>query len=120
LFGYDQIGIKAGGGSVTYGSGAIGGSIHLNNILDFNKGFMDLYFQKQLLLILIIILLKVLTAMKNSALRLQEIMLSVKMIMRLVNCKIISTERRYYNTNLILLLLINCTSSSDFMDFRIF
>lgn len=39
LFGYDQIGIKAGGGSVVYGSGAIGGSIHLNNILDFNKGF---------------------------------------------------------------------------------
>lgn len=39
LFGYDQIGIKAGGGSVVYGSGAIGGSIHLNNTLDFNKGF---------------------------------------------------------------------------------
>lgn len=39
LFGYDQIGIKAGGGSVIYGSGAIGGSIHLNNTLDFNKGF---------------------------------------------------------------------------------
>lgn len=38
-FGYDQIGIKAGGGSVIYGSGAIGGSIHLNNTLDFNKGF---------------------------------------------------------------------------------
>lgn len=39
LFGYDQIDIKAGGGSVVYGSGAIGGSIHLNNILDFNRGF---------------------------------------------------------------------------------
>ncbi|AZA84886.1 TonB-dependent receptor [Chryseobacterium lactis] len=39
LFGYDQIGIKAGGGSVIYGSGAIGGSIHLNNDLNFNKGF---------------------------------------------------------------------------------
>ncbi|REC49514.1 TonB-dependent receptor plug domain-containing protein [Chryseobacterium pennipullorum] len=39
LSGYDQIGIKAGGGSVVYGSGAIGGSIHLNNNLDFNKGF---------------------------------------------------------------------------------
>ncbi|WP_343610427.1 TonB-dependent receptor plug domain-containing protein [Chryseobacterium oranimense] len=39
LFGYDQIDIKAGGGSVVYGSGAIGGSIHLNNILDFNSGF---------------------------------------------------------------------------------
>ncbi|WP_261511228.1 TonB-dependent receptor plug domain-containing protein [Chryseobacterium paludis] len=39
LFGYDQIGIKAGGGSVIYGSGAIGGSIHLNNNLGFNDGF---------------------------------------------------------------------------------
>ncbi|MBV8328743.1 TonB-dependent receptor [Chryseobacterium sp.] len=38
-FGYDQIGVKSGGGSVIYGSGAIGGSIHLNNTLDFNKGF---------------------------------------------------------------------------------
>ncbi|EJL73572.1 TonB-dependent receptor plug domain-containing protein [Chryseobacterium populi] len=39
LFGYDQLDIKAGGGSVVYGSGAIGGSIHLNNNLDFNSGF---------------------------------------------------------------------------------
>jgi len=39
LFGYDQMEIKAGGGSVIYGSGAIGGSIHLNNDLSFNKGF---------------------------------------------------------------------------------
>ncbi|CAA7387005.1 TonB-dependent receptor plug domain-containing protein [Chryseobacterium fistulae] len=39
LFGYDQLEIKAGGGSVIYGSSAIGGSIHLNNTLDFNKGF---------------------------------------------------------------------------------
>ncbi|PQA91056.1 TonB-dependent receptor [Chryseobacterium shigense] len=39
LFGYDQIEVKAGGGSVVYGSGAVGGSIHLNNILDFNRGF---------------------------------------------------------------------------------
>ncbi|WP_333596740.1 TonB-dependent receptor plug domain-containing protein [Chryseobacterium flavum] len=39
LFGYDQIGIKSGGGSVIYGSGAIGGSIHLDNSLTFNKGF---------------------------------------------------------------------------------
>ena len=31
LFGYDAIDVKAGGGSVIYGSGAIGGSIHLNN-----------------------------------------------------------------------------------------
>lgn len=39
LFGHDQMEIKAGGGSVIYGSGAIGGSIHLNNELSFNKGF---------------------------------------------------------------------------------
>ena len=38
LLGYDQLDIKPGGGSVVYGSGAIGGSIHLNNTLDFNKG----------------------------------------------------------------------------------
>ncbi|ASW76266.1 TonB-dependent receptor [Chryseobacterium piperi] len=38
LFGYDQMEVKAGGGSVIYGSGAIGGSIHLNNDLSFNKG----------------------------------------------------------------------------------
>jgi iron complex outermembrane receptor protein len=39
LFGYDQMEVKAGGGSVIYGSGAIGGSIHLNNNLSFNDGF---------------------------------------------------------------------------------
>ncbi|MFC7347799.1 TonB-dependent receptor plug domain-containing protein [Chryseobacterium zhengzhouense] len=39
LFGYDEMEIKSGGGSVIYGSGAIGGSIHLNNTLSFNKGF---------------------------------------------------------------------------------
>lgn len=39
FWGFDQIDIKAGGGSVIYGSGAIGGSIHLNNDLSFNKGF---------------------------------------------------------------------------------
>ncbi|MDV2446239.1 TonB-dependent receptor [Elizabethkingia anophelis] len=38
LLGYDQLDIKPGGGSVIYGSGAIGGSIHLNNTLEFNKG----------------------------------------------------------------------------------
>ncbi|MBW8523270.1 TonB-dependent receptor [Chryseobacterium chendengshani] len=38
LFGYDQMEIKSGGGSVIYGSGAIGGSIHLNNNLGFNEG----------------------------------------------------------------------------------
>lgn len=35
---YENVGIKYGGGSVIYGSGAIGGSIHLNNTLDFNRG----------------------------------------------------------------------------------
>lgn len=39
LLSYENVGIKFGGGSVIYGSGAIGGSIHLNNTLDFNKGF---------------------------------------------------------------------------------
>ena len=34
---YDNIVIKPGGGSVLYGSGAIGGTIHLNNTLEFNK-----------------------------------------------------------------------------------
>ena len=43
LFGYDQMEIKSGGGSVIYGSGAIGGSIHLNNDLRFNQGFKGLF-----------------------------------------------------------------------------
>lgn len=34
---YDNIVVKPGGGSVLYGSGAIGGTIHLNNQLTFNK-----------------------------------------------------------------------------------
>ena len=34
---FDQIVIKNGGGSVQYGSGAIGGSIHLNNTLDLDQ-----------------------------------------------------------------------------------
>lgn len=42
LFGYDQMEVKSGGGSVIYGSGAIGGSIHLNNELSFNQGFNGL------------------------------------------------------------------------------
>lgn len=43
LFGYDEMHIKSGGGSVIYGSGAIGGSIHLNNSLNFNQGFSGLF-----------------------------------------------------------------------------
>lgn len=37
--GYDEIMIKPGGGSVAHGSGAIGGSVHLNHKLRFNQGF---------------------------------------------------------------------------------
>ncbi|MFS4483210.1 TonB-dependent receptor plug domain-containing protein [Hyunsoonleella sp. 2307UL5-6] len=36
---FDAIEIRSGGGSVQYGSGAIGGSIHLNNHLKFNSHF---------------------------------------------------------------------------------
>lgn len=37
-FNYDEIAVKPGGGSVIYGSGAIGGSIHLRNKINFNQG----------------------------------------------------------------------------------
>ncbi|WP_187477646.1 TonB-dependent receptor plug domain-containing protein [Amniculibacterium sp. G2-70] len=37
----DELSVKSGGGSVMYGSAAIGGSIHLNNTLTFNKGFRN-------------------------------------------------------------------------------
>lgn len=36
-FDYDEISIRSGGGSVQYGSGAVGGSIHLNNAYSFEK-----------------------------------------------------------------------------------
>lgn len=36
---FNAISVKAGGGSVSYGSGAIGGSVHLNNNLVFNNKF---------------------------------------------------------------------------------
>ncbi len=36
---FDAIDIRSGGGSVQYGSGAIGGSIHLNNNLEFKPHF---------------------------------------------------------------------------------
>ena len=35
---FDNITVRSGGGSVLYGSGAIGGSVHLNNDLKFNAG----------------------------------------------------------------------------------
>lgn len=36
---YNSIDVKAGGGSIMYGSGAIGGTIHLNNDLKFSDTF---------------------------------------------------------------------------------
>lgn len=39
LLSADQILVKAGGGSVLYGSGAVGGSILINQALDFDQGF---------------------------------------------------------------------------------
>lgn len=36
---YDEVAIRSGGGSVLYGSGAIGGSVHLNNKFRFGNGF---------------------------------------------------------------------------------
>ena len=39
--GYNSIDVKAGGGSVVYGSGAIGGTIHLNNDLKFKDIFKN-------------------------------------------------------------------------------
>ncbi len=38
---YSSISVKAGGGSVIYGSGAVGGSVHLNNNLSFKKQFTN-------------------------------------------------------------------------------
>ncbi len=40
-FNYNSISIRAGGGSAIYGSSAIGGSIHLNNNLNFEKEFSN-------------------------------------------------------------------------------
>ncbi|PXY39964.1 TonB-dependent receptor [Flavobacterium cheongpyeongense] len=36
---YNSVSVKAGGGSVIYGSGAIGGTVHLNNDLEFYNCF---------------------------------------------------------------------------------
>ncbi|MCX7550197.1 TonB-dependent receptor plug domain-containing protein [Xanthomarina sp. F2636L] len=38
---FNNITVRSGGGSVLYGSGAIGGSVHLNNNLKFNSGFQN-------------------------------------------------------------------------------
>lgn len=44
LLGYDNLEVKSGGGSVIYGSGAVGGTIHLNNELLFNRGLSNTIF----------------------------------------------------------------------------
>lgn len=44
MLGYDHISIKYGGGSILYGSGAIGGSIHLNNAVSYNNGLKNQVF----------------------------------------------------------------------------
>lgn len=44
LLSFDELSVKPGGGSILYGSGAIGGSVHLNNILTYNKGFSGAVF----------------------------------------------------------------------------
>ncbi len=36
---YDNITVRSGGGSIPYGSGAIGGSVHLNNDISFSNRF---------------------------------------------------------------------------------
>ena len=42
-FNYSSVAIRSGGGSVQFGSGAIGGSVHLNNDLRFEKHFIAHY-----------------------------------------------------------------------------
>lgn len=39
--GFDNVAVKSGGGSVLYGSGAIGGSIHLNNNFRFSRSLQN-------------------------------------------------------------------------------
>lgn len=41
---YNSVSIRAGGGSSIYGSGAIGGSIHLNNSIEFKNQFTNQLF----------------------------------------------------------------------------
>lgn len=38
---FDEVALEYGGGSAMWGSGAIGGSIHLNNSILFNKGYQQ-------------------------------------------------------------------------------
>lgn len=46
LFGYENIEVKSGGGSVEYGSSAIGGTVHLNNEIKFRQGFRGYFFSE--------------------------------------------------------------------------
>ncbi|MFV0541736.1 MAG: TonB-dependent receptor plug domain-containing protein [Aestuariibaculum sp.] len=43
---FDKIAVRSGGGSVLYGSGAIGGTIHLNNTIAFNEGLKNNFLLK--------------------------------------------------------------------------
>ncbi|CDF79760.1 TonB-dependent receptor [Formosa agariphila KMM 3901] len=38
---FNNVSVRSGGGSVIYGSGAIGGSIHLNNRFNYSEGFQN-------------------------------------------------------------------------------
>lgn len=44
LLNFDEMSVKPGGGSILYGSGAIGGSVHLNNHLTYDRGFSGNFF----------------------------------------------------------------------------
>lgn len=46
LLSYDQLEVQSGGGSVRYGSAAIGGSILLNNTLGFGRGLYGRFFSE--------------------------------------------------------------------------
>ncbi len=41
---YDNLMVRPGGGSIGYGSGAIGGSVHLNNEIRFSQGLKNRFF----------------------------------------------------------------------------
>ncbi|SFU71169.1 iron complex outermembrane recepter protein [Pustulibacterium marinum] len=43
---FDAVEVRSGGGSVLFGSGAIGGSIHLNDYIKFSEGFKNTAFVK--------------------------------------------------------------------------
>lgn len=46
LLNFDNISVKTGGGSIAYGSGAIGGSVHLDDKVLFNKGLKGEFFSE--------------------------------------------------------------------------